>query len=95
MRRLTPLFRGERRRRRRSCCPRGIAARNGFRNRRRVDLSLVIEARFGVRLAERRVGDVLRRLGFRRLPARPRHKGFDAAAAGGAQKNLPLWPPPR
>jgi Winged helix-turn helix len=51
---------------------------------RRVDLSLVIEARFGVRLAERSVGDVLRRLGFRRLSARPRHPGHDAAAKAGA-----------
>jgi transposase len=31
---------------------------------RRVDLSRVIEARFGVRLAERSAGDVLRRLGL-------------------------------
>jgi transposase len=46
----------------------------------RVDLSRVIEARFGVRLAERSVGDVLRRLGFRRRSARPRHPGHDAAA---------------
>ncbi len=47
---------------------------------RRADLSQVIEARFGVRLAERSVGELLRRLGFRRLSARPRHTGHDAAA---------------
>ena len=35
-------------------------------------------------LAERSVGDVLRRLGFRRLSARPRHPGHDAAAQAGA-----------
>ncbi len=62
---------------------------------RRVDLSRVIEARFGVRLAERSVGDVLRRLGFRRLSARPRHPGQDAAAQEAHKKNLPIWSPPR
>ena len=62
---------------------------------RRVDLSRAIEARFGVRLAERSVGDVLRRLGFRRLSARPRHPGHDAAAQEAHKKNLPIWSPPR
>ncbi len=47
---------------------------------RRIDLSRVIEARFGIHLAERSVGDMLRRLGFRRLTARPRHVGHDADA---------------
>ena len=47
---------------------------------RRADLAQAIEARFGVVLAERSVGNVLRRLGFRRLVARPRHPGHDAAA---------------
>jgi transposase len=47
---------------------------------RRADLARVIEARFGVVLAERSISDVLRRLGFRRLVARPRHPGHDAAA---------------
>ena len=46
---------------------------------RRIDLSRVIEARFGIQLAERSVGDLLYRLGFRRLSARPRHPGHDAA----------------
>lgn len=46
---------------------------------RRADLARAIERRFGVVLAERSVGDVLRRLGFRRLVARPRHPGHDAA----------------
>jgi transposase len=62
---------------------------------RRVDLSRVIEARFGVRLAERSAGDVLRRLGFRRLSARPRHPGHDAAAQEAHKKTLPIWSPPR
>jgi transposase len=47
---------------------------------RRVDLSRVLEAQFGVRLAERSVGAVLHRLGFRRMSARPRHPGHDADA---------------
>jgi transposase len=47
---------------------------------RRADLARLIAERFGVALAERSVGAVLARLGFRRLCARPRHPGHDAAA---------------
>jgi transposase len=47
---------------------------------RRADLARVIAERFGVVLAERSVGDVLRRLGFRRLVTRPQHPGRSAAA---------------
>ena len=47
---------------------------------RRADLTRVIAERFGVVLAERSVGHVLRRLGFRRLCVRPGHPGHDAAA---------------
>ncbi len=61
---------------------------------RRVDLSRVIKTRFGVHLAERSVGDMLRRLGFRRLSARPRHVGHDADAQESAQKTSPIWSPP-
>ena len=39
-----------------------------------------IAERFGVVLAERSVGDVLRRLGFRRPVTRPQHPGRDASA---------------
>lgn len=60
---------------------------------RRIDLSRVIEARFGVHLAERSVGDLLYRLGFRRLSARPRHPGHDAAAQEAHKKTLPSWSP--
>lgn len=56
---------------------------------RRIDLSRVIAARFGVHLAERSVGDLLRRLGFRRLSARPRHTGHDAAAQAAHKKLFP------
>ena len=47
---------------------------------RRADLSRLIAERFGVMLAERSVGDALRRLGFRRLVTRPQHLGRNAAA---------------
>ena len=47
---------------------------------RRADLARAIAAKFGVVLAERSMSDVLRRMGFRRLVARPRHPGHDAAA---------------
>jgi transposase len=55
-------------------------AEHGVVRWRRADLARAIAARFGVVLAERSVGTVLRRLGFRRLVARPRHPGRDPAA---------------
>lgn len=55
-------------------------AEHGVVRWRRTDLARVIAARFGVVLAERSVGDVLRRLGFRRLVTRPQHSGHDAQA---------------
>jgi transposase len=58
---------------------------------RRIDLSRLIQTRFGVFLAERSVGEVLRRLGFRRLSARPRHPGHDAAAQEAHKKTLQSW----
>lgn len=57
---------------------------------RRADLSRVIAERFGVSLAERSVGHLLRRLGFRRLVARPRHPGRD----GPAQASFSATSPP-
>jgi len=62
---------------------------------RRIDLSRVIETRFGVQLAERSVGALLHRLGFRRLSTRPRHPGHDVAAQEAHKKTLPIWSPPR
>lgn len=55
-------------------------ATDGVVRWRRAALARAIVARFGVALAERSVGDVLRRLGFRRLCVRPRHLSHDAAA---------------
>ena len=62
---------------------------------RRIDLSRLIEARFGVHMAERSLSDVLRRLGFRRLSVRPRHPRHDAGAQQTHKKTSPTWSPPR
>jgi len=53
---------------------------------RRKDLAREIERHFGVVLAERSVGDMLRRLGFRRLSVRPQHPGQDASAQDAHKK---------
>ena len=47
-------------------------AKHGVVRWRRIDLARVIEQRYGIRLAERSIGAVLRRLGFRRISVRPR-----------------------
>ena len=70
-------------------------AEHGVVRWRRVDLAVVIEARFGVTLAERTVGALLRRLGFVRLSVRPRHPAHDAQAQSAHKKTLPSWSPPR
>jgi transposase len=58
---------------------------------RRVDLARVIKVRFNVTLAERSVGAMLRRLGFRRLSVRPRHPRQDPAAQETHKNTLPIW----
>src|ERR671929_981823 len=60
--------------------------RDGVVRWRRVDLQALIEARFAVRLHERSVGKVLRRLGFARLSVRPRHPEADEAAQDAFKK---------
>ncbi len=65
-------------------------AEHGVVRWRRADLARAIEARFGVVLAERSISNVLRRLGFRRLVARPRHPGQDV----GAQASFKATSPP-
>ena len=47
---------------------------------RRIDLCEVVERHFGVRVAERTMGSILRRLGFAKLSARPRHPQSDPDA---------------
>ena len=65
--------------------------RDGVVRWRRVDLKALIEARFGVRLHERSVGKVLRRLGFARLSVRPKHPKADEAAQEAFKKASPHW----
>jgi transposase len=60
---------------------------------RRIDLARVIEQRFGVKLAERSVGSVLRRLGFRRISVRPRCPEQDADVLEAHKKTLSIWSP--
>ena len=65
--------------------------RDGVVRWRRVDLQALIEARFAVRLHERTVGKVLRRLGFARLSVRPKHPLSDPAAQEAFKKASPSW----
>jgi transposase len=65
--------------------------RDGVVRWRRIDLRAVIEARFGVRLHERSVGKMLRRLGFARLSVRPRHPLSDPATQEAFKKASPSW----
>src|SRR4051812_12203689 len=58
---------------------------------RRGDLQAWIERRFEVRLHERSVGKLLRRLGFGRLTVRPRHPGGDEAAQAAFKQTSPTW----
>lgn len=55
---------------------------------RRIDLCEVVDRRFGVRVAERTMGTILRRLGFVRLSARPCHPQSDAEAQAVYKKLL-------
>lgn len=56
---------------------------------RRVDLKRVIAARFGVVMAERTVGDLLRARGFRHVSVRPRHPRCDEAEQEAFKKASP------
>lgn len=64
-------------------------AQHGVVRWRRADLAHEIQARFGVVLAERTISTLLHRLGFRRLVARPRHPGRDAAAQASFSRRSP------
>jgi transposase len=65
--------------------------RDGVVRWRRADLRALIETRFAVRLHERSVGKVLRRLGFARISVRPRHPRADEAAQEAFKKASPIW----
>jgi transposase len=56
---------------------------------RRVDLKRVIARRFGVVMAERTVGDLLRTRGFRHLSVRPRHPNCNEAVQEDFKKPSP------
>jgi transposase len=47
---------------------------------RRIDLCEIVEGRFGIRIAERTMGGLLKKLGFGRLSVRPQHPQSDPAA---------------
>jgi transposase len=64
-------------------------ATDGVVRWRRADLARAIAGRFGVALAERSVGRLLRRQGFRRLVPRPRHPGHDPAAQASSGTTSP------
>jgi transposase len=66
-------------------------AEHGVVRWRRIDLSKVIESRFGVRLAERSVGALLWRMGFRHMSLRPHNPAQDPAAAEAHKKISPPW----
>jgi transposase len=66
-------------------------AEHGVVRWRRIDLARVIEQRYGVKFAERSVGDLLRRLGFRRISVRPRCPEQDATIQETHKKTLPIW----
>jgi transposase len=71
-------------------------ARDGVVRGRCVDLQPLILARWQVAYHESTVGKLLRRLGFRRLSARPRHFGQDPAAIDTFNKTFPpVWRKPR
>jgi transposase len=58
---------------------------------RRVDLKVLIEDRFNVRLHERSVGKLLHRLGFARMSVRPRHPSSDPQAQEMFKKASLSW----
>jgi hypothetical protein len=60
---------------------------------RRIDLSKVIKARFGVQLAERSVGALLWRMGFRHMSLRPHNPAQDREAIDAHKRTSPSWSP--
>ena len=70
-------------------------ARHGVVLWRRIDLCAELERHFGVKLAERTMGTLLRRLGFSRLSVRPFHPQKDAAAQATFKQTSPRWRPRR
>jgi transposase len=65
--------------------------KDGVARWRCVDLKRVLGERFGVDLSEVRLGQVLRKLGFSHISARPRHPAQDAQAITAFKKTSPHW----
>jgi|TARA_B100001964_G_scaffold239841_1_gene308320 transposase len=66
-----------------------IPAIHGVVRWRRKDLALWIFEEFGISLEESSVGRELRALGFRKITARPRHKGQNEFAVDDFKKTFP------
>ena len=66
-----------------------IPAIHGVVRWRRKDLALWIFEEFGISLEESSVGRELRALGFRKITARPRHKGQNEFAVEDFKKTFP------
>lgn len=64
-------------------------AKDGVIRWRRFDLRERIRQRFGVKMHERNVGKILRRLNFRRISVRPQHPHSDEAAQEAFKKTSP------
>ena len=64
-------------------------AADGVVRWRRIDLKREVEARFGVVMAERTIGDLLHARGFGHVSVRPRHPNCDAAEQEIFRKALP------
>lgn len=69
-------------------------ATHGVIRWRRIDLSREIAAKFGVSLAERTVGKLLRKLNFSRISTRPQHPKSDPEAQAHFKKASPSRPQP-
>jgi transposase len=70
-------------------------AKDGVIRWRRFDLRERIRQRFGVKMHERNVGKILRRLNFRRISVRPQHPQSDEAAQQAFKKTSPRCAGPR
>lgn len=70
-------------------------ARHGVVRWRRIDLCAEVERQFGVKLAERTMGTLLRRLGFSRISVRPHHPQKDVEAQAAFKKTSRRWRPMR
>ncbi len=60
-----------------------------------VDLKRILAERFNVEMSERTVGKLLKKLGLRKLSARPAHPKGDVQARETFKKTSPIWSPPR